>query len=159
MITTTKNVRIPRLLAIVVIAVALFAPLPAQAQAVPVSEPATFLIQFRPSVTAADRAAWIANVGAVEVDWMPQIGVATVQFDPNSMAMAASASSPLQAVSARHPRASSIPRATSMLTGASSTSRTSAAKWYALPLPFFWGGGTASFRLFWSVIKQLRRCD
>jgi len=91
MITTTKNVRIPRLLAVIVIAAALFAPLPAQAQAVPVADPATYLIQFHPTVTEAERAAWIINAGAVEVDWMDQINVAEVKFEANPSAIAASA--------------------------------------------------------------------
>jgi thermitase len=89
MITTTKNAHILRFVAIMVIAVALFAPIPAQAQSATDTAPITYLVQFRPSVTDAERAAWMTNNGAIEIDWMSQISVAKIQLDPNRMSASA----------------------------------------------------------------------
>lgn len=61
---------------IITFAVALFASVPVQAQDAPTE---TYLVQFTPTSTEAERAAWLAANGAVLVDWMPQIGVAKIE--------------------------------------------------------------------------------
>ncbi len=40
----------------------------------------SYLIQFQPSTSQAERAAWLARADAELVSWMPQIGVAEVHF-------------------------------------------------------------------------------
>jgi thermitase len=61
---------------------------PVSAQA---AQAESYLIQFQPSTSQAERAAWLAQSDAELVSWMPQIGVAEVRFAHGAPLAAASA--------------------------------------------------------------------
>jgi thermitase len=50
----------------------------------------SYLIQFQPGTSQAERDAWLAQSGAELVSWMPQIGVAEVRFTHGAPLVAAS---------------------------------------------------------------------
>lgn len=85
MITSTTKAYIAGLVATIVCAATLLAPIRALAQGATPATPAIYLVQFRPTTSEAERTAWLTDAGAVLVDWMPQISVAKVQLDPNRM--------------------------------------------------------------------------
>jgi subtilisin family serine protease len=64
----------------------------------PAGSPATYLIQFQPQLSAAERDAWIARQGAELVGWLPQIGVAEVRFSGDLTSNLAAAGADMAAV-------------------------------------------------------------